>query len=87
TNKFYLGSYCHIAGSLLAFVDDMEIQGTESLKEYRFASHTIQIFFCGICGANVYNKSINPKFRYGKRAVNVNVAGFRFRYAFYRALI
>lgn len=28
----YLGSYCHIAGSLLAFVDDMEVQGIESLK-------------------------------------------------------
>ncbi|OJJ52810.1 hypothetical protein ASPSYDRAFT_73382 [Aspergillus sydowii CBS 593.65] len=66
-------SYCHIAGSLLAFVDDMEIQGIESLKEYRFASHTIRIFFCGTCGANVYNKSINPKFRYGKRALNMRL--------------
>ncbi|KAJ5642210.1 hypothetical protein N7490_006210 [Penicillium lividum] len=66
--------YCHIAGSLLAFVDDMEIhQGTESLKEYRFGSHTIQIFFCGICGANVYNKSVNPKFRFGQCAINMRL--------------
>ncbi|KAI2856705.1 hypothetical protein CBS76997_6096 [Aspergillus niger] len=62
--------YCHIAGSLLAFADDMEVQGTESLTEYRFATHTIRIFFCKICGANVYNKSINPHFQYGKCAIN-----------------
>ncbi|KAJ6126303.1 hypothetical protein N7471_010796 [Penicillium samsonianum] len=68
------GSYCHISGSLLAFVDDMEIQeGTKFLKEYRFGSHTIQIFFCGICGANVYNKSVNPKFRYGQYAINIRL--------------
>ncbi|KAI2790500.1 hypothetical protein POX_d06016 [Penicillium oxalicum] len=31
--KPILGSYCHIAGSLLTFVDDIEIhQGTKSLK-------------------------------------------------------
>ncbi|KAG2001436.1 hypothetical protein GB937_010170 [Aspergillus fischeri] len=67
-------SYCHIAGSLLAFVDNLEIyQGESSLKEYRFGSHTIQIFFCGSCGANVYNKSLNPKFRHGEHAVNVRL--------------
>ncbi|KAJ9491459.1 hypothetical protein VN97_g1750 [Penicillium thymicola] len=67
-------SYCHISGSLLAFVDDIEIhQGRNSLKEYRFGSHTIQIFFCGICGANVYNKSVNPKFRYGQCAINMRL--------------
>ncbi|RDK46668.1 hypothetical protein M752DRAFT_323198 [Aspergillus phoenicis ATCC 13157] len=66
-------SYCHIAGSLLAFVDDMKVQGTESLTEYRFATHTIRIFFCKICGANVYNKSINPHFQYGKCAINVRL--------------
>ncbi|KAJ5109673.1 hypothetical protein N7532_002318 [Penicillium argentinense] len=72
--KTILGSYCHIAGSLLTFVDDIEIhQGTNSLKEYRFGSHTIQIFFCGICGANVYNKSVNPKFRYGQCAINMRL--------------
>ncbi|EPS31791.1 hypothetical protein PDE_06749 [Penicillium oxalicum 114-2] len=72
--KPILGSYCHIAGSLLTFVDDIEIhQGTKSLKEYRFGSHTIQIFFCGICGANVYNKSVNPKFRYGQCALNIRL--------------
>lgn len=69
-----LGSYCHIAGSLLTFVENLEIyQGQSSLKEYRFGSHTIQIFFCGSCGANVYNKSLNPKFRYGAHAVNVRL--------------
>lgn len=67
-------SYCHISGGLLAFVDDIEIhEGTKSLKEYRFGSHTIQIFFCGICGANVYNKSVNPKFRYGQCAINMRL--------------
>ncbi|KAL6230168.1 hypothetical protein BDW75DRAFT_77723 [Aspergillus navahoensis] len=67
-------SYCHISGSLLAFVDDAEIyQGSSSLKEYRFGSHTIQIFFCGTCGANVYNKSLNPKFRYGQHAINMRL--------------
>ncbi|KAL4905671.1 hypothetical protein BDW74DRAFT_167823 [Aspergillus multicolor] len=66
-------SYCHIAGSLLAFADDMEIKGSESLTEYRFATHTIRIFFCGICGANVYNKSINPNFRYGQCAINMRL--------------
>ncbi|PKX91230.1 GFA family protein [Aspergillus novofumigatus IBT 16806] len=67
-------SYCHIAGSLLTFVGDVEIyQGASSLKEYRFGSHSIQIFFCGTCGANVYNKSLNPKFRYGEHAVNVRL--------------
>ncbi|KAJ5933234.1 hypothetical protein N7516_007723 [Penicillium verrucosum] len=69
-----LGSYCHISGSLLTFVDDIEIhQGRNSLKEYRFGSHTIQIFFCGSCGANVYNKSVNPKFRYGQCAINMRL--------------
>ncbi|RAH54035.1 hypothetical protein BO85DRAFT_427732 [Aspergillus piperis CBS 112811] len=66
-------SYCHIAGSLLAFADDMEIQGTELLTEYRFATHTIQIFFCRSCGANVYNKSINPKWQYGRCAINIRL--------------
>ena len=45
---------------------------TTVIQEYRFGSHTIQIFFCGICGANVYNKSVNPKFRYGQCALNVS---------------
>ncbi|OJZ87030.1 hypothetical protein ASPFODRAFT_46562 [Aspergillus luchuensis CBS 106.47] len=66
-------SYCHISGSLLAFADDMEIQGTELLTEYRFATHTIQIFFCRSCGANVYNKSVNPKWQYGRCAINIRL--------------
>ncbi|KMK54962.1 hypothetical protein Y699_09308 [Aspergillus fumigatus Z5] len=49
------------------------IKGRVHLSEYRFGSHTIQIFFCGSCGANVYNKSLNPKFRYGAHAVNVRL--------------
>ncbi|KAL3481680.1 Mss4-like protein [Aspergillus californicus] len=67
-------SYCHISGSLHAFANNIEIhKGAESLMEYRFGSHTIQIFFCGICGANVYNKSLNPKFRYGQCAINIRL--------------
>ncbi|KAL2824474.1 Mss4-like protein [Aspergillus cavernicola] len=67
-------SYCRISGSLLTFVDGIKFyQGGEVLKEYRFGSHTIQIFFCGACGANVYNRSINPKWRYGKIALNVRL--------------
>lgn len=42
------------------------------IQEYQFATHTIRIFFCKICGANVYNKSINPHFQYGKCAINVS---------------
>ncbi|KAJ5389844.1 uncharacterized protein N7496_000912 [Penicillium cataractarum] len=69
-----IGSYCHISGSLHAFADDIEIhQGAQSLKEYGFGSHSIKIFFCGTCGANVYNRSVNPKFIYGKCAINVRL--------------
>ncbi|KAJ5439184.1 uncharacterized protein N7458_010182, partial [Penicillium daleae] len=71
--KYQLGSYCHASGGLHAFADDIEIhQGAQSLKEYLFGSHTIRIFFCGTCGANVYNRSVNPKFIYGKCAINVS---------------
>lgn len=42
------------------------------VQEYGFGSHTIKIFFCGTCGANVYNRSVNPKFIYGKCAINVS---------------
>ncbi|KAJ5285797.1 hypothetical protein N7524_001103 [Penicillium chrysogenum] len=61
----------------------MEIQeGTKSLKvriTYAIAKINnqynigISIFFCGICGANVYNKSVNPKFRYGQCAINMRL--------------
>ncbi|CEJ55758.1 hypothetical protein PMG11_01994 [Penicillium brasilianum] len=67
-------SYCHSSGSLHAFAGDIEIhQGAQSLTEYRFGSHSIKIFFCKTCGANVYNRSVNPKFIYGKCAINVRL--------------
>ncbi|KAJ6013122.1 hypothetical protein N7522_003477 [Penicillium canescens] len=53
---------------------EVSYEGTCHCKaEYRFGSHTIKIFFCGICGANVYNKSVNPKFRYGQCAINMRL--------------
>ncbi|KAL5366198.1 Mss4-like protein [Aspergillus floccosus] len=67
-------SYCHVSGSLIVFVDSLEIHhGSNVLKEYRFGTHSIQIFFCGSCGANVYNKSLHPKFKYGEHAVNIRL--------------
>ncbi|KAF3386766.1 hypothetical protein F1880_000634 [Penicillium rolfsii] len=67
-------SYCQASGSLHVFADDIEIhQGEQALKEYRFGTHSIKIHFCGTCGVNVYNRSVNPKFIFGKCAINIRL--------------
>lgn len=42
-SQINLGSYCHIAGTLIAFVDDLDIQGTESLKVLSIALPALPI--------------------------------------------